>query len=132
MRASAAAHGFTLIEMMVVISIILILLAMAMPIYSGSVHAAKEDNFRSNLHTLNDLIYQYAKDKQKAPKSLDDLRTAGYIEKIPEDITGRVDTGVPEEEEDTIMSPDQKETGIVGVHSGSNSIGSDGRAYSEW
>jgi general secretion pathway protein G len=132
MRAGTGSRGFTLIELMVVISILLILLAMAMPIYSGSINAAREDNFRTNLHTLNDLIYQYTRDKQKAPKSLDDLRTAGYIDKIPVDITGRADTWVPEEEENTIMSPDQKETGIIGVHSGSNMIGSDGRAYSEW
>ena len=125
-------RGFALIEMVVVISVMLILLAVAMPIYSGSLRAANEDNFRTNLHTLNDLIYQYTLDKKKAPKSLDDLRTAGYVKEIPEDITRRADTWVPEEEEDTIMFPDQKETGIIGVHSGSNAIGSDGRAYSEW
>jgi len=130
--ASRSNRGFTLIEMMVVISIILILLAAALPIYSGSINTAREDNLRKNLHTLNQVIYQYTLDKQKAPKSLDDLRTAGYIETVPNDITGRTDTWALEEESDTIMAPDQTDTGIIGVHSGSNLIGGDGRAYSEW
>jgi len=132
MRGRAGSDGFALIEMVVVISIILILLGVAMPIYSASVTTAREANLRENLHTLNQVIYQYTLDKQKAPKSLDDLRTGGYIEKVPEDITGRNDTWATEDETDTIMTPDQTETGIVGVHSGSNLIGSDGRAYSEW
>lgn len=131
-RASRGIRGFALIEMMVVISIILILLAVALPRYSESMNAVREDNLRKNLKTLNQVIYQYTMDKQKAPKSLDDLRVAGYIKEIPHDITGRNDTWAPEEETDTIMSPLQTETGIIGVHSGSSTIGSDGRAYSEW
>jgi len=132
MRTRAGSGGFALIEMVVVVSIILILLAIAVPIYSGSIQTAREENLRKNLHTLNQVIYQYTLDKQKAPKSLDDLRTAGYIKDIPDDITERNDTWAPEEESDTIMAPDQTDTGIVGVHSGSSMIGSDGRAYSEW
>lgn len=123
--------GFTLIEMMVAISILLILLAVALPRYAASIQAAREENFRKNLDTLNEVIYQYTVDKQKAPKSLDDLKTAGYIDEIPNDITGQNDW-VPVEEEDTILALGEKETGIIGVHSSSNAIGSDGRAYSEW
>jgi prepilin-type N-terminal cleavage/methylation domain-containing protein len=81
-------RGFTLIEMMVVISMILILLGVAMPIYSHSIVRAREENLRKNLNTLNFMIYQYTQDKQKAPQSLDDLKTAGYIKEIPDDITG--------------------------------------------
>jgi general secretion pathway protein G len=126
-------RGFTLIEMMVVLSIILILLGVAVPLYSHSIMRAREDNLRKNLETLNQMIYQYTQDKQKAPQSLSDLKTAGYIKEIPEDITGSTDTWVPEESEGTIMSLDQTDTGgVIGVHSGSNQVGSDGTAYSTW
>ncbi|MGA2354946.1 MAG: prepilin-type N-terminal cleavage/methylation domain-containing protein [Terriglobales bacterium] len=126
-------QGFTLVELMVAISIILILLGVAMPIYSHSIMRAREDNLRKNLETLNYMIYQYAQDKQKAPQSLDELKTAGYLKSIPNDITGNPDTWETEPGEDVIMSLDQTEPGgIVGVHSGSNQVGSDGKAYSEW
>jgi general secretion pathway protein G len=126
-------RGFTLIEMMAVIGIILILLGIALPVYSHSLARAREENLRQNLETLNQLIFQYSQDKQKAPQSLDDLRTAGYLKSIPEDITGSVDTWETEPGDGTIMSLDQTDTGgIIGVHSGSNQVGSDGKVYSEW
>lgn len=126
-------RGTTLIEMMVVISIILILLAAAVPLYSHSVQHAKEENLRQNLNTLNRLIFQYALDKQKFPQSLDDLVTAKYITEVPKDITDAVDTWQTESAEGVILSLDQTDSsGIIGVHSGSNQIGSDGKAYSEW
>src|SRR5882757_1660105 len=123
--------GFTLIEMIVVISIILILLSIVVPNYSQSINRAREDNLRRNLWTLNEVIVQYTLDKKKAPQSLGDLKQAGYIKDIPEDITGRDDTWVPEQD-DTIMSPEQTEPGMSGVHSGSSLVSSDGTAYSEW
>jgi general secretion pathway protein G len=132
-RPTARESGFTLIEMMAVIGIILILLGIALPVYSHSMVRAREENLRQNLETLNQLIFQYTQDKQKAPQSLNDLKTAGYLKAIPEDITGSVDTWEPEPGDGTIMSLDQTDTGgIIGVHSGSNQIGSDGKAYSEW
>jgi general secretion pathway protein G len=132
-RSRSNSRGFTLIEMMAVIGIILILLGIALPIYSHSMARAREDNLRRNLETLNHMIYQYTQDKQKAPQSLDDLRTGGYIKTIPEDITGSVDTWETEPGDGTIMSIDQTDTGgIIGVHSGSNVIGSNGKAYSSW
>jgi general secretion pathway protein G len=124
-------RGFTLIEMMVVISIMIILLGMALPIYSASLRRAREDNFRQNLETLNRVIYQYTLDKQKAPKSLEDLKSAKYIDKIPDDITGQ-QTWEVEQDDSTIMALRQTEGGIYGVHSGSNRVGSNGKAYSEW
>jgi general secretion pathway protein G len=131
-RKAKRERGFTLIEMMVVISIILILLGIAMPIYSHSLTEAREENLRKNLHTLNWMIYQYTQDKQKAPQSLDDLKSAGYIKEIPEDITGS-NTWIVEDGDGTIMSLYQTDAGgIIGVHSGSNQIGSDGTAYSTW
>jgi general secretion pathway protein G len=129
-KVSDRRQGLTLIEMMIVLSIILILLGAAIPIYSHSIRRAREANLRRNLETLNQAIYQYAMDKQKAPESLDDLHAAGYIDKVPADIDGA--DWVPEEA-DAMLSLEQTGTeGIIGVHSGSDEIGSDGRPYSEW
>lgn len=130
-RSQRGSRGFTLIEMMVAITVIVILLSMVIPIYSGSMRRAKEDNFRVNLETLNRVIYQYTLDKQKAPKSLDDLKSAGYIEKVPDDITGS-NTWEVEEDETTLMAVGQTEGGVYGVKSGSSRIGSNGKPYNEW
>ncbi|MGA2360127.1 MAG: type II secretion system protein [Terriglobales bacterium] len=131
-RATGRNRGFTLIEIMVVISIILILLGVALPIYSHSITRAREQNLRQNLETLNKTIYQYTQDKKKAPQSLEDLKAAKYLERIPEDITGSSDTWQTEPA-DAILSLEQTDTqGIIGVHSGSDKIGSDGTAYSTW
>jgi general secretion pathway protein G len=124
-------RGFTLIEMMVVISVMIILLGMALPIYSASVRQAREEAFRQNLETLNRVIFQYTLDKQKAPKSLDDLKSAGYIESVPDDVSGSK-TWETEEDDSTILSVRQTEGGVYGVHSASNKVGSNGKAYSEW
>jgi general secretion pathway protein G len=133
-RARGRDRGFTLVEMMVVISIILILLGMAMPIYSHSIARQREANLRRNLETLNQLIFQFTLDKQKAPQSLDELKSAGYIKEIPKDITGEESTWATEPSDGVILSLDQTDPtgGIIGVHSGSNQVGSDGKAYSEW
>jgi general secretion pathway protein G len=133
MTATKHERGFTLIEVMVVITVILILLGMAMPIYSHSIQQAREENLRKNLNTLNDAIFKYAQDKQKTAQSLEDLKAAGYIDRVPDDITGSPDTWATESGEDVIMSLEQKDPGgIIGVHSGSNQVGSDGTAYSTW
>lgn len=131
-QSTARDRGFTLVELMVVISIMIILLGVALPIYSQSLRRAREESFRKNLRTLNELVLQYTLDKQKAPKSLSDLVSAGYLkDKIPDDITGRNDTWVTDED-DSIFSINQTDTGIVGVHSGSNQIAMNGTAYSTW
>jgi general secretion pathway protein G len=130
-RASGRNRGFTLIEIMVVISIILILLSVAMPIYSHSLTLQREQNLRQNLETLNRVIVQYTLDKQKAPTALEDLVQAKYIKSIPEDITGSTDSWQLDEDE-SIMSLEQTDPGITGVHSGSNQTASDGTVYSSW
>jgi general secretion pathway protein G len=133
MTAIKHERGFTLIEVMVVITVILILMGMAIPIYSHSIQQAREENLRKNLNTLNDAIFKYAQDKQKTAQSLEDLKAAGYIDRVPDDITGSPDTWATESGEDVIMSLEQKDPGgIIGVHSGSNQVGSDGTAYSTW
>ena len=123
-------RGFTLIEMMVVISLILVLLSIALPMYTQSIIRARETTLRQNLATLNKVIDQYTLDKQKAPQSLEDLVSAGYLKSIPKDIDGTTDWAL--EEEDSLKSIDQTQPGIVGVHSKSDQIGSDGKAYSSW
>ena len=126
----ARTRGFTLIEMVVVISMILILLSIALPMYNQSVIRAREATLRQNLATLNKVIDQYTLDKQKAPQSLEDLVSAGYLKTIPKDIDGTTDWAL--EEEDSLKSIDQTQPGIVGVHSGSDQTAIDGTAYSSW
>ncbi len=125
-------RGFTLIELMIVVSLIFILVSIAVPIYNRSILRAKESVLRQDLFTLRSLISQYTLDKQKAPQALDDLVQAGYLKYIPVDpFTGRNDTWQPEQE-DVTLSLDQNEPGISDVHSGSNQIATDGTAYSSW
>ena len=131
-KLQSGARGFTLIEMMVVITMMIILLGIAIPIYSQSANRAREDAFHDGLLTLNQVIYQYTMDKQKPPQSLEDLVQAKYIKEVPDDMTGSKTTWVTEDDPPAIMSLYQTETGIYGVHSGSSRIGSNGKPYSEW
>src|SRR6266852_1882214 len=125
-------HGFTLIELMIVISVMLILISFAIPAYNQSVLRARESVLRQNLFTLRSLISQYTLDKQKAPQPLEDLVQAGYMKQIPVDpMTAKNDTWTVDQE-DTLLSVDQQETGISDVHSGSSHISTDGTAYSTW
>jgi general secretion pathway protein G len=124
--------GFTLIELMIVISIILILIAIAVPVYNQSVIRAKEAVLRQDLKTMRDQIDNYTMDKEKGPQSLQELVDAGYLRSIPKDpFTNSADTWQVENS-DTMQSLDQTEPGITDVHSGSNLTGSDGTAYSSW
>ena len=124
--------GFTLIELMIVISLILILVSISIPAYNQSILRAKESVLMQNLFTLRSLISQYTLDKQKAPQSLEDLVQAGYIKQIPIDpFTGKNDSWTVDQE-DYSLSVDQQETGITDVHSGSTLISTSGTAYSSW
>ena len=126
-------RGFTLIEMLIVISLITILVSVALPAYNQSIWRARESVLKQNLFSLRSVISQYTLDKQKAPQSLEDLVTAGYFKQIPTDpMTGRNDSWTVEEEPDTIMTVDQQQPGIYDVHSGSSATGSDGTAYNTW
>jgi len=131
-RLGAGRRGFTLIELMIVISIILILIGISVPMYEQSVIRAKEAVLRQDLKTMRDQIDNYTMDKEKAPQSLQDLVDAGYMRKIPKDpFTGSADTWQVETS-DTLQSLDQTEPGVSDVHSGSNLTGSDGTSYSSW
>jgi general secretion pathway protein G len=123
--------GFTLLELMIVISIIMILMAVAVPVYNQSIVHAREAVLRQNLFTLRNVISQYTLDKQKAPQSLDDLVQAGYLRQIPTDpTTGSANWEVVQE--DILLDPSQTDPGISDVKSASNGTSSDGTAYSSW
>ncbi len=124
-------RGFTLLELMIVISIIMILMAVAVPVYNQSIIQARESVLRSNLNTLRNVIQQYTLDKQKAPQSLDELVTAGYLRQIPVDPMTR-QTNWETVQEDVMQAVDQQDPGITDVHSASNATASDGTAYSTW
>ncbi len=122
-------RGFTLIELVVVISMILVLLAIALPMYNRSILRAREAKLHQNLTTLNKVIEEYSLDKKKAPQSLDDL-VPGYIKFIPNDITGGNTWVTEPEESQDAWDPNQ--SGIARVHSGSEEMSSEGTLYSSW
>ena len=125
-------NGFTLVELMVVMLIIGVLAAIAIPSYVASVKNAKEAVLKEDLHVIRNAIDSYTMDKQKAPQSLDDLVQAGYLREIPKDpMTHSTETWVTATD-DTLESIDQTEPGINDVHSGSQEVGTDGQAYSTW
>lgn len=130
-RKRSNASGFTLLEMMIVISIIIILMAVAIPNYNRTVIQSRESVLRSNLSTLRSVISQYTLDKQKAPQSLDDLVQAGYLRQIPVDPMTK-ETNWEVVQEDVMMAVDQQEPGITDVHSASSGVATDGTAYSTW
>jgi len=131
-RLPSALLGFTLIELMIVITIIMILASISIPIYQASLVHAKEAVLRDDLFTMRSVIDQYTLDKQKAPQSLQDVVAAGYLKAIPKDpFTDSTDTWQVSMDE-SLMDPTQTQPGIVDVHSGSNGVASDGTAYSSW
>ena len=125
-------RGFTLIELMIVISMILILVSISIPAYNQSILRAKESVLKQDLFQLRSLISQYTLDKQKAPQGLEDLVQGGYIKQIPIDPMTGTNGSWTVEQEDSVMSVDQQEPGISDVHSGAEGTSSDGTAYSSW
>lgn len=127
------AAGFTLLELLIVMIIISTLAAIAIPAYTRNIHAAREAALREDLRVIRGAIDSYTVDKQKAPQTLEDLVSAGYLKAIPKDpITGRRDTWVPVTSEvlDSVDQTDQG--GIDDVHSGAQQTATDGTAYNSW
>jgi general secretion pathway protein G len=129
---SSREAGFTLLELIVVMIIISLLAAVAVPAFSHHIKAAKEAVLKEDLHNMRAAIDSYTVDKQKAPQSLDDLVTAGYLKKMPVDpITNRSDSWTGDRS-DNYTSVDETTTGINDVHSGSQGAALDGSVYSTW
>jgi general secretion pathway protein G len=126
------AKGFTLIELMVVISIILILIGMAAGLYGHAVIRAKEAKLKNDLKVMRVAIDNFTLDKQTAPQSLQDLVDAQYLREIPEDPFTHSTTDWVLHIGDTVLSPDQSSTGVDDVHSASEAISSTGTPYNTW
>ncbi|WP_279388575.1 type II secretion system protein [Acidipila rosea] len=124
--------GFTLVELMVVMLIIGILAAIAIPSYMASIKNAREAVLKEDLHVMRQAIDSYTMDKAAAPNSLDDLVQAGYLKSIPVDPMTRSDSTWVTSTSDSLSSVDQSQGGINDVHSGSDEKGSDGQPYSSW
>jgi general secretion pathway protein G len=125
------ASGFTILELMIVIAIILILIGVAAGRYDRSVKIARESRLKNDLQVLRVAIDNYTLDKQSAPNSLQDLVDAHYLRTVPNDpITNQQDWVLHTGE--TVLSPDQVGTGVDDVHSASDQISLEGTPYNTW
>jgi len=125
-------RGFTLIELIIVITIISILVSVVVPVYQVHLKHANEAVLKEDLYSMRNAIDQYTQDKSKAPQSLDDLVSAGYLRMIPKDPFTNANNTWQTVQEDVMQSLDQTQPGISDVHSGSSQTSTDGSAYSSW
>ena len=131
-RSGKQSRGYTLIELIIVMAIISILVAIAVPLYQKSLLRTKESLLKNNLFTLRTVIDEYTFDKQKAPQTLDDLVNEGYLRAVPMDpITGNSQSWRIIME-DAVTSVNQTMPGIYDVRSGSDQRSLEGTPYAEW
>ncbi|MFQ3582731.1 MAG: prepilin-type N-terminal cleavage/methylation domain-containing protein [Chloracidobacterium sp.] len=130
-RVSRKSRGFTLLELVIVMTIMVILLAVSIPIYRNLLLRARETVLRDDLFKMRDAINRYTYDKNRAPESLKDLERAKYLREIPIDpLTESRDTWVVRLEDEPVVPSAPR--GIVDVFSGAEGIGTDGVPYNEW
>lgn len=126
------ARGFTLLELMVVMAVLIILMTIGIAHYERTIVRSKEAALKVDLRDLREAIQNYTEDKEAAPNSLDDLVTEHYIAHVPTDpITGQPDWTT--ENCDLLMSTDQTSTGICDVHAGTDGVSPfESTPYSSW
>ncbi len=129
---SGNALGFTLIELMIVMAIITVIMSIAVPMYQKSIIRSKEAVLRNNLFTLRTVIDEYTYDKQKAPQTLQDLVSEGYLRAVPIDPMTGSDQTWKTIMEDANNATSQNEPGIWDVRSGSDQKSLEGTPYSDW
>jgi general secretion pathway protein G len=130
--SSRRRFGFTFLELMIVMAIIAVLMAVALPIYTRSIQRAKESVLKNNLFTMRTVIDEYTYDKQKAPQTLQDLVSDGYLRQVPIDpITGNSDSWklIMEDATNTVS---QSQPGVYDVRSGAEGTSLEGTPYSEF
>jgi general secretion pathway protein G len=133
MLKRSSARGFTLIEVLIVVTLVVILASIGMSTYTNSVHRAREAVLKEDLFRLRDAIDQFYADKNQYPQSLQDLVTEGYLREIPKDpMTNSADTWNAIPSENDANNP-AAAAGIADVKSGSEDVSPlDGSKYSEW
>ena len=129
--SSLLGAGFTLIELMIVVTIVLILIGMAAANYARVVQHAREAVLKYDLRIMREMIDHYTVDKETAPQSLEDLRSAGYLHEVPVDPVAHTKEWAPKYDS-VVLLPNQASTGIVDVSSKSTGTALDGTKYSDW
>jgi general secretion pathway protein G len=131
MQVTRRRAGYTLIELMIVMAIISIMVSIAIPIYQKALIRTKESLLKNNLFTLRTVIDEYTFDKKKAPQTLQDLVSDGYLRAVPVDPIMGNDQWITVLE-DSLTAVDQTQTGIWDVHSASDQKSLEGTVYSQW
>ena len=131
-RTRSGRGGFTIIELMVVMAIVLVILSVAVPLYNKTVIRARETVLHQNLATMRAVIDEYTYDKQKAPQNLEDIVREGYLRQVPMDPMAGNNTSWKIIMEEAAASVSQAEPGIFDVRSSSEKISLEGTKYSEW
>ena len=129
---NAGRRGYTLIELIIVMAIISVLVSIAVPLYQKSLQRTKETLLKNNLFTLRTVIDEYTFDKQKAPQTLQDLVSEGYLRSVPLDPITGTDQSWRLIMEDALSMVNQTQPGIFDIRSGSDLKSLEGTPYSEW